>query len=320
MTNKKSVILKYAIVGVLFGLIFPFGAFIFEMVLNDIPVNLRLIGTLHQSNRLLFMIDSAPLFLGLFAMYGGILKYRSDKMNETNKKELNEAFNGQVETHKITMELVDFIMGTVEKLVNNIRVISDESNNVMQLVESTVQQMKESDKIIASSYDEAVEIKKIIVNNSDDAEKLTKNSQDIMNIIQIMNTVFRKINLLSINASIEAVKAGEQGVGFSVIAQDITQLARETKSSVENIQLQTQDNIALTKSNYEYFQQIKKNIELFIKDFGEMHVELKRVVDEMLKVKNSTENITGKINVFNSSLKSLEEKMHHVTKSTELQH
>ncbi len=318
MTSKKSIIIKYAVVGIIFGLMFPFGAYIFEMVLNDIPIKLKLIGMLHQSNKLLYMIDSAPLFLGLFAMYGGILKYRSDKMNEANKKELKESFEGQVETHKITLELVDFIMDTVEKLVENINAISNESKNVMNLVDSTVQHMSESDKVITSSYEEAIEIKRIIAGNSENAEKLTKNSRDIMNIITVMNSVFRKINLLSLNASVEAAKAGETGVGFNVIAQDITLMARETKSSVENIQHQTQDNIALTKSNYEYFQQIQQNIELFSENTQKMHLELKRVVEEMSKVKNSTENITDKIKAFNSSLTNLEEKLHNVTKNTEM--
>ena len=316
MTKTKGIILKYAIVGILFGLIFPIGAYIFEMILNGIPISLKLIGMLHQSNRLLYMIDTAPIFLGLFAMYGGILKYKSDKMNEENKKVLKEAFVGQVETHKITLDLVDFIMETVEKLVDNIKVISAESNNVMGLVESTVHHMNESDKILTDIYEQAMEIKKIIVSNTDDAEKLTKNSQDIMNIITIMTTVFRKINLLSLNASIEAVKAGEEGAGFNVIAHDITIMARDTKTSVENIQQQTEDNIALTKSNYEYFQKIKQNIDLFSEDSKEMHIEMKRVIGEMFKVKDSTEHITEKIKAFNTSLKSLEDKMHNVSESS----
>ena len=74
---EMSVKIKYFLIGFVFGCCFPIGAFAFEMVSGNQPLSVETILEIHQSNKLLFMIDSAPVFLGLFALLGGISKSRS---------------------------------------------------------------------------------------------------------------------------------------------------------------------------------------------------------------------------------------------------
>lgn len=75
----KKIIFLYVAVGVLFGLLFPIGAAIFELVKNGLELTFFNIIKTHNQNNLLYIIDTAPIFLGLFSLLGGVNRYTVEK-------------------------------------------------------------------------------------------------------------------------------------------------------------------------------------------------------------------------------------------------
>lgn len=65
--------------------------------------------------------------------------------------------------------------------------------------------------------------------------KINNQSNDIGNITSMITSIAKQTNLLALNASIEASRAGEQGMGFAVVAEEIRMLASETTLAVEDI-------------------------------------------------------------------------------------
>ncbi|MCQ8878755.1 methyl-accepting chemotaxis protein [Pseudoalteromonas shioyasakiensis] len=91
----------------------------------------------------------------------------------------------------------------------------------------------------------------------DEISALDKQSQLIASIVQSISSIADQTNLLALNAAIEAARAGEQGRGFAVVADEVRQLASRTSKATEEIVEVVQQNQTLTQSSVKAIEQGK---------------------------------------------------------------
>jgi len=127
------------------------------------------------------------------------------------------------------------ITATVEEVRQTVQVSSQKANQVVE-VASKASNVSDSGKQATDDTIQGIKrIKDEMEYIADSIVKLSEQTQSIGDIINAVNDLADQSNLLSVNASIEAAKAGEHGKGFAVVAQEVKSLAEQSKNATNDV-------------------------------------------------------------------------------------
>lgn len=127
-----------------------------------------------------------------------------------------------------TVTSIKEVKQTSELSSEKARYVSDSTQNVVQVSRDGEKSVNETITAMNSIQEQMVSIAESIVG-------LSEKNQSIGEIIAVVEDISEQSRLLAVNASIEAVKAGEHGKGFSVVAGEIKELAQQSRQSTSQV-------------------------------------------------------------------------------------
>jgi methyl-accepting chemotaxis protein PixJ len=129
----------------------------------------------------------------------------------------------------------------VQTLLHATEAVEANAQQVEVAVQMANQTVQEGDAAIERTVDEILNIRETVAETNKRLKRLSESSQKITRVLSVIGSFTNQTQLLALNASIEATRAGEYGRGFAVVADEVRSLARQSAGATTEIEQLVQE-------------------------------------------------------------------------------
>ncbi len=170
---------------------------------------------------------------------------------------------------------------TVDEVKQTAQLSSEKSRVVSESAQNAALVAQQGSAAVSRSLEGINHIRELMESVAGSIVRLSEQTQAIGEIIAAVNDLAQQSNLLSVNAAIEAAKAGEHGKGFSVVAQEIRSLAEQSKQSTAQIRAILSDIQKATSASVLAAEQVSKAVEAGVKQSAESGESIRKLAESI---------------------------------------
>ncbi len=219
---------------------------------------------------------------------------------------------------------IENVSAAMEEMTSSAREVASLAVNTTSQAENTETETKNGRSVVLENVHSVENLSEEIGRASDAVSSLATDSQNIGGVLDVIRDIADQTNLLALNAAIEAARAGEQGRGFAVVADEVRTLASRTQASTEEIQEMISELQAGAKKAVNSIERGNESIQASLDQAGRTNEVIATIADSISNIRDlntqiatSAEEQTATSEEMDGNLRSIANISRNSTESSE---
>ena len=226
----------------------------------------------------------------LRAMFADVLV--SAREVDERSQELDNAMRVLITSTGAQGENVMQVAAAMEEMSVSINEVSSNTDRSLEAVRRTETSAHDAMQTMEAGIASSHRVVGVVTQSQTRISEVNASVEKISAVSQVINDIAEQTNLLALNAAIEAARAGEQGRGFAVVADEVRKLAERTRTSTKDIALAVTDIIQLASSAVDTMSATAGEVARSTGDIEASSTGLQAIWDASREAANYSEEIT----------------------------